>query len=436
MPQQFSVGEISRILEARIKNTPELQDVWVRGEITSCQKHASSGHIYITLSDSSAAEKSSASGGRSTNNRATLRCNYFRFSQTQLDFELKAGLEVELFGSVGIYAPQSSYSLTVKRVQKVGAGDLLQKLQKIRERLLKEGLVKTAETRRPLPLLPRRVGIVTGAGTAAFRDMLKQALERYPNAEIILAPAQVQGEDAPRSIVAAITEIQKSQWRCDVVIVGRGGGSAEDLMAFSDEAVCRAMATCPLPIVSAVGHQIDHPISDDVSDYAAATPTDAARAVFPIVEDLRQKVWQSLKRASNAVEGELRVLQERFLRTSEKEFWEKPYVLVEEQSRWLDELESRLHYTFNNIVQISTNSLQKLTPLSVLISQKIQLTRAKLEITTGRFEAFSPMATLKRGYSVVYSKGKIVTDSVALAKGDRIEVRLSKGSATAEVLSR
>lgn len=434
MAQNFSVGEISRILDAKIKNTPELQDVWVRGEITSYQKHASSGHIYITLSDTSASNASPTNGGRTSNNRATLRCNYFRFAQTQLTFELKAGIEVELFGSVGIYAPQSSYSLTVRRVQKVGAGDLLKKLQDIRERLLKEGLVKTAETRRPLPLLPRRVGIVTGAGTAAFRDMLKQAVERYPNAEVVLAPAQVQGEDAPRSIVAAITEIQKPQWRCDVVIVGRGGGSAEDLMAFNDEAVCRAMATCPLPIVSAVGHQIDHPISDDVADYAAATPTDAARAVFPIVEDLRQKVLQSLKRASNAVEGELRVLQERFLRTSEKDFWEKPYVLVEEQSRWLDELESRLHYTFNSIVQTTTNSLQKLTPLSVLISQKIRLTRAGFETTAGRFEAFSPMATLKRGYSVVYSQGKIVTDSAKLKKGERIEIRLAKGGATAEIL--
>ncbi len=434
MAQNFSVGEISRILDAKIKNTPELQDVWVRGEITSYQKHASSGHIYITLSDTSASNAPPTNGGRTSNNRATLRCNYFRFAQTQLTFELKAGIEVELFGSVGIYAPQSSYSLTVRRVQKVGAGDLLKKLQDIRERLLKEGLVKTAETRRPLPLLPRRVGIVTGAGTAAFRDMLKQAVERYPNAEVVLAPAQVQGEDAPRSIVAAITEIQKPQWRCDVVIVGRGGGSAEDLMAFNDEAVCRAMATCPLPIVSAVGHQIDHPISDDVADYAAATPTDAARAVFPIVEDLRQKVLQSLKRASNAVEGELRVLQERFLRTSEKDFWEKPYVLVEEQSRWLDELESRLHYTFNSIVQTTTNSLQKLTPLSVLISQKIRLTRAGFETTAGRFEAFSPMATLKRGYSVVYSQGKIVTDSAKLKKGERIEIRLAKGGATAEIL--
>ena len=193
MPQQFSVAEICRIIEAKIKGTPELQDVWIRGEITSYQKHASSGHIYMTLSDMSQ---------KAANPRSTIRCTYFRFAQTPLDFELKAGLEVELFGSMGIYAPQSTYSLTVRRVQKVGAGDILAKLQQIRERLLKDGLIKTPETRREIPLLPKRVGIVTGAGTAAYRDMLKQVQERYPNAEIVLAPAQVQGEAAAASIVA------------------------------------------------------------------------------------------------------------------------------------------------------------------------------------------------------------------------------------------
>lgn len=423
MPQQYTVAEICRVIETKIKTSPELQDVWVKGEITSYQKHASSGHIYMTLSES--AQKNS-------NPRATIRCTYFRFAQTPLDFELKAGIEVEVLGSTGIYAPQSTYSLTVKKVQKIGAGDLLQRLQQIRERLMKEGLIKT-ENRRPLPMLPRRVGIVTGAGTAAYRDMLKQVQERYPNAEIVLAPAQVQGEAAPQSIVAALKEIQKKEWRCDAVIVGRGGGSAEDLMAFNDEAVCRAIATCRIPVVSAVGHQIDHPISDDVADYAAATPTDAARAVFPVVDDLRERAQQYLKRGYASVEAELRVLQERFLRTAEKEFWEKPYVLVEEQSRWLDELESKLHFTFRNIVHQSANALNQLTPLEVLVAQKIKLTRAEFESTAGRFEAYSPLATLRRGYSVVYAEGKIVTDAATLKKGSAIRVRLAKGELNAEV---
>lgn len=424
MPQQYTVAEICRVIETKIKSTPELQDVWIKGEITSYQKHASSGHIYMTLSDSSQ---------KNQNPRPTIRCTYFRFAQTPLDFELKMGLEVEILGTTGIYAPQSTYSFTVKRVQKIGAGDLLQKLQQIRERLLKEGLIKTPETRRELPPLPRRVGIVTGAGTAAYRDILKQVQERYANAEIVLAPAQVQGEAAPQSIVAALTEIQKKEWRCDVVIVGRGGGSAEDLMAFNDEAVCRAIANCRIPVVSAVGHQIDHPISDDVADYAAATPTDAARAVFPVIEDLSYRAENHLKRAYGAVEAKLQLFQERFLRTSTKEFWEKPYVLVKDQAHFLDELESKLNFTFRNIVNSHANALNRLTPLEVLAAQKIKLTRAEFESTAGRFEAYSPLATLKRGYSVVYSGGKIVTDAATLKSGAEIRVRLAKGELEASV---
>ncbi len=424
MPQQYTVAEICRAIEIKIKSSPELQDVWIKGEITSYQKHASSGHIYMTLSDT---------GQKNQNPRPTIRCTYFRFAQTPLDFELKAGLEVEVLGTTGIYAPQSTYSFTVKRVQKIGAGDLLQKLQLIRERLLKEKLIKTPETRRELPALPRRVGIVTGAGTAAYRDILKQVQERYANAEIVLAPAQVQGEAAPHSIVAALTEIQKKEWRCDVVILGRGGGSAEDLMAFNDEAVCRAIANCRIPVVSAVGHQIDHPISDDVADYAAATPTDAARAVFPVIDDLRYRTRGFLQRAFASVESRLHLYQERFLRTSEKEFWEKPYVLVKDQAYFLDELESKLRFTFRNILHSNANALNQLTPLEVLMAQKLKLTRAGLDSTAGRFEAYSPLATLKRGYSVVYSGDKIVTDSDALKKGEAVRVKLAKGEFKAAV---
>ena len=431
MPQQYTVAELCRVIEQKIKSSPELQDIWVRGEITSYQKHASSGHIYMTLSDTTT-KGAAVSSSAGTGPKPTIRCTYFRFAQTSLDFELKAGIEVEVFGSTGIYAPQSTYSLTVKKIQKIGAGDILQRLQQIRERLLKEGLIKT-DNRRPLPLLPRRVGIVTGAGTAAYRDILKQVQERYPNAEIVLAPAQVQGEAAPQSIIAALQEIQKPEWRCNVIIVGRGGGSAEDLMAFNDEAVCRAIAACRVPVVSAVGHQIDHPISDDVADYAAATPTDAARRVFPVIDELKNQAEQLLRRAYAAVEAELRVMQERFLRTAEKEFWEKPYLLVEDQARWLDELESKLHYTFRNVVHTAANSLNQLTPLGILLEQKLRLTRAAFESAAGRFEAYSPLATLRRGYSVVYAGDKIVTDAATLKHGDAIRVRLAKGEVKAEV---
>jgi len=426
VPKSLSVGEVCKIIEAKIKGTPELQEVWVRGEITSYQKHASSGHIYMTLSDLSEKNK---------NPRSTIRCTYFRFAQTALDFELKAGLEVEALGTTGIYAPQSTYSLTVKRIQKVGAGDILAKLQQIRERLLKEGLID-ATRRRELPPLPRRVGIVTGAGTAAYRDMLKQVQERYPHAEIVLAPALVQGEGAAASINSALIEIQKPEWHCEVIIVGRGGGSTEDLMAFNDEALCRTIAACRVPVVSAVGHQIDHPISDDVADYAAATPTDAARAVFPVIAELQYKADAFAKRMVTSIESKLTLAQEQFSRLAEKEFWEKPYLLVKDQARFLDELESKLNFSFRNIVHAHANALNKLTPLDILITQKLKLTRANFESTGGRFDAYSPLATLQRGYAVVYSQKKIVTSIKSVREHDSITIQLSDGRLQGKITSR
>ena len=168
-------------------------------------------------------------------------------------------------------------------------------------------------------------------------------------------------------------------------------------------------------------------------EYAAATPTDAARAVFPVIEELTFKVQGFAKRSTATVEGRLSTLRERFLRSSEKEFWEKPYVLVKDQAHFLDELESKLRFTFRNIVASSANALNRLTPLDVLIAQKLKLTRAEFESTGGRFDAYSPLATLSRGYSVVYDGDKIVTDAKKIKPGDKVRVRLAKGELKATV---
>ncbi|MCX7632868.1 MAG: exodeoxyribonuclease VII large subunit [Turneriella sp.] len=425
LPTVYEVKQVCTTIENAIRNTPELQNIWIKGEISSFSRNASSGHIYFTLLDTS------PDGGKPT---PAIKCTYFRGAQTPLDFELKDGVAVEVFGTVTIYAPSSVYNFNVRKIRRVGLGDLLLRLQQIRERLLRDGLIKTDETRRTLPLLPRRVGIITGAGTAAYRDILRQAVERYPNVEIVLAPAQVQGENAVASVIAALTELQKERWGCDVIIVARGGGSVEELLPFSDESLCRAIANCRIPIVSAIGHQIDHPISDEVADYAAATPTDAGRRVFPVVAELKNQVDQISRRAYNAIAAALQEAQLRFVRLAEREFWDKPYLLFQEKVQWLDNLESKLHYTFRYHLEAKSNLIARLKPLSILFERALANLRSRYELVAGKLEAYSPMATLRRGYSLVYAQGKIISDPKAVKSGDPLTIRMAGGTLDAEVL--
>ena len=278
--QVRSVSQVTRLVKGLIDREPELQDIWVNGEISN-YKRAASGHCYFTLKDQS----------------AELRCVMWRNAASRLRFGPQQGDLVDAHGSVSVYERGGSYQLYVDQLEQSGSqGVLWQQFLELKARLEAEGLF-AEELKRPLPEWPRRIGIVTSATGAALRDMLNILQARYPLVEVVLAPSLVQGQRAPAELVRAIERLGALN-DIDVVIVARGGGSLEDLWAFNDEAVARAIAACPYPVVTGVGHETDFTIADFVADLRTPTPTAAAAAVVPDQRDLSVQLLAMVERAA------------------------------------------------------------------------------------------------------------------------------------------
>ena len=237
----YTVAELTRSIKRTLEGRAEFNNLWVKGEIFNLTVH-SSGHIYFSLRD----------------NDAVISAVFFRHANRNLTFKLKEGMNILALGSITVYEKRGSYQINVSMVKQEGLGELQKRIEMLKQKLAAEG-VFSPERKRPIPFLPRRLGIATSPTGAAVQDIIKVALRRYPTIEIIIAPAVVQGVDAPVSIARAIEELNRPEYRIDCIIAGRGGGSFEDLMPFNEELVVRAFYNSRVPIISAVGHQIDHP---------------------------------------------------------------------------------------------------------------------------------------------------------------------------------
>ncbi|MDH4199585.1 MAG: exodeoxyribonuclease VII large subunit [Spirochaetia bacterium] len=424
----LTIYEVTRIIESKLTGQPGLLNIYVKGEITDFKVQPGSGHAYFTLAD-----KDSGSSPK----KALLKCTFFRYSSQQqnISFTPRAGMEVLVFGSISVYYQGGQYNFNAREIIEVGLGRLLIKIQELRIKLINEGIINP-ETRKKLPEIPRRIGIVTGLGTAALKDILKQVHDRYPHVEIIISPALVQGEDAPKSIVSALEEIAKPQWMCDVIIVGRGGGSPEDLMGFNDEMVCRAIHACPVPVISGVGHQIDHPVSDDVADVAAATPTDAAKLALPVIKEKKESLDMLFRHINNLMSNRFHLYKEKLLRIQEKPFYRNPEILIIDYYRLLDEKENRIKNALSGILERFKNKISRMSDLENIIEKRLMQGRNQFEQLSEKLEAFSPLATLKRGYSVLYQGDKIMNSIKNIHENDKITVRTFDGRLHAIVQSR
>ena len=265
LPRPYSVGELTRALRNTLE--PRFRDVWVAGEVANLRRQAS-GHVYFSLKD----------------DEAVLSAVMWASQARRLKFELAEGQEVLARGFVEIYPPHGKYQLVVQEVEPRGAGALAVLLQQVKERLAADGLLDPAR-KRPLPFLPRRVGVATSPTGAALRDFLRVLHGRFPSMPVLVAPCRVQGEGAAATVCSAVKALCRSG--VDVVVVTRGGGSQEELCAFNDERLARVIAACPVPVVSAVGHEVDVTVADLVADVRAATPTHAAQLVVPVRDELR-----------------------------------------------------------------------------------------------------------------------------------------------------
>jgi exodeoxyribonuclease VII large subunit len=389
----FPVKDITHYIRQLLESDDILHDLWVLGEVSNLKYH-SSGHIYFTLKDESAA----------------LNCAIWRNSAARIKLTLREGMAIEAHGSIGVYEKSGQYQLYVDAVRLAGEGRLYQEYLRLKARLEAEGLFDQ-ERKRPIPARPRRIGIVTSPTGAALQDMLNTLQRRYPLVEVLLAPASVQGDAAPLEIVAALAAV--NQAHPDVILLGRGGGSLEDLWAFNDERVVRAVVASQAPVISGVGHETDFTLVDFAADLRAPTPTAAAVLATPDVADLHLGLSNLSGRLELAFQSGLETRQVYFIEFQQRLRRASPLWRIQNDRQRLDELADR--------------SLRAL-------GHSLQLRRAHSLGLHNRLAALSPLAVLERGFAVVSrANGSLVRSYTQVQPGDEVQVRLVDGQFDAEV---
>lgn len=392
----LTVTELTRRIKALLEREDGLQSIWVRGEISNYKQH-SSGHMYFTLKDDA----------------AQIRCVMFKSRAQRLKFMPENGLAVLLNGSVSLYERDGQYQIYVDDIQPDGVGSLYKAFLQLKSRLEAEGLFDQA-LKRALPVLPKKVGVVTSLGGAAVRDIINVSKRRWPGVSLVLCDVLVQGEGSPDDIVRGLTLCSQVEG-VDVIIVGRGGGSIEELWSFNTEVVARAIRYCPVPVVSAVGHETDYTIADFVADVRAPTPSAAAEIVIPDVTELcnrmrthEARITSALRRSLAERRYALEIIAGRFvLRRGED--------LVRQRRQTVDTLSRGLFDAAGDIMSDR---------------------RALIRVLSGQLDALSPLRILSRGYSIcTRNDGRVLKQAQDVSAGEFVSVRLSRGQIECEVKS-
>ena len=433
----ITVSELNRRARALLEQG--IARLWVEGEVSNMARPAS-GHIYFSLKDE----------------KAQIRAAWFRQRQRGPAIGFKNGDKVLAFGKVSLYEPRGDYQLIVEQLEPAGEGVLKQRYEALKRKLLEEGLFDEA-LKRPLPALPERIGVITSPSGAAIRDIITVLGRRFPAVPVVIYPAAVQGDAAPAELIAALQSAVRRE-ECDVLIIGRGGGSLEDLWAFNDEALARAIAACPIPIVSAVGHEVDFTIADFVADVRAPTPSGAAEIVVP-----NQGEW--LHRI-NALATRIGRIGERSVQDRSQQLdWLGRRLVAASPAATLNRQRDSLRENSGRLVAAIRHQLLEIRGLSrdlrgELLRQSpalaVQRSLARLgglkqrlagsaheslaqadhrvALLARALHGVSPLATLDRGYAILLdADGKAVTDAARVREGDRIRARLAKGELLASV---
>ncbi len=393
----FTVYELTRNIQSLIEGNFPLR-IGVEGEISNLRA-ASTGHIYFTLKDPF----------------AQLRAVFFREAASRLKIRMEEGMKVVVWGRLRVYTGRGIYQLIGEEIEKQGIGILYTRYLQLKEKLEKEGLFEEA-MKKPLPPYPRTIGLVTSPTGAAVKDMIKVITRRFPRVHIIIYPVRVQGEEAAEEIAHGIQVLNQMK-EAEVIIVGRGGGSVEDLWAFNEETVARAIATSRIPIISAVGHEQDYCISDFVADKRAPTPSAAGEMVVVEMEKLVERLEDSLNRLNSRMFLELINMQEKLQKLTRALLLQHPRKTLEREKEKLAELHLHL---FRRMQTITRNSQEKLASWA------------------GKLEALSPLKVLERGYSITFllPSGKILRESREVKKGAEVKVKLWKGNLFCQVLKK
>jgi len=395
-PSVISVSTLAQYLKELLETDDILRSVWVHGEVSNCKTYPS-GHCYFTLKEGD----------------AQLLCVFFKHSRLRTSAPpLRDGMAVAINGRISFYERDGKLQCYVESVELLGEGALFRRFEQLKARLAAEGLFD-AERKRPLPAQPSIIGIVTSPQAAALRDMLRVLRTRYPLVQVLLSPALVQGAEAPASIAAAL-DLLNEHGEADVIIVGRGGGSIEELWAFNEEIVARAIARSRIPVISGVGHETDFTIADFVADHRASTPTAAATAAVPNIEDWQREIFARQQELTALMQDHLDNLSSQFTYTLRDLQRANPLSLVDRRRQQLDEVTERLQVRMKHI---------------------LALHGARLRGTAAQLHSLSPLLTIARGYAVVRrDDDQAVISSVQQTQpGMKLTIQLQDGQIPVEV---
>jgi len=433
----WSVSE----LNARIRGVLEAQfrDLWVEGEISNCRP-AQSGHIYFTLKDEA----------------AQIRCVCFRSQARLLKFQPEDGLHVTVRGSLSVYEQRGDYQLYVEHLEPVGLGALQLAFEQLKKKLEAEGLFDP-QRKKPLPVLPRRIGIVTSPAGAAVRDILRILRGRFPNANVLVYPVRVQGDGAAGDIVKAINFLNRSRL-VDVLILARGGGSLEDLWAFNEEGVARAIAASQVPVISGVGHETDFTIADFVADVRASTPSNAAEVVVRTRQEFDRHIAQLQQQLAQHIRYQLLVWKRHVQDLAAHPGFRQLEGLVRQRRQRADELGARLVELLRARLELARRRLtvagarvhsfdlrariaalrarldQRSGELAERMRRRLTAQRQRLEKIMLQMDERSPLRVLERGYAIAYdTTGNVLRSADQVAAGDEISVQLARGRIAADV---
>ena len=411
----ITVTQLTRYIKYKIDNDQNLMKIYLKGEISNFKAHTR-GHFYFTIKDEN----------------TRINAIMFASSAAKVKVMPQDGMKVLVSGRISVYESTGSYQIYVDTLEEDGVGNLYVAFEELKKKLEKEGLFAEAHKKK-IPRIPRKIGIITAPTGAAIKDILSTLKRRWPLAETILFQSLVQGKEAAVDIVRNI-ELAKN-YDLDVLIVGRGGGSIEDLWCFNEEIVARAIYDLDIPVISAVGHEIDFTISDFVADLRAPTPTGAAEMAVPNINDIVSLLNQLEIRLINSVNNTLKLRKEKLEKIKESFILKNPISMYEVKEEKFDNIYERLIASYKNIINVNKQNLILLeNKLSNNVTRTLDNNKHKYLNIINKLEALNPLLTIKRGYTVTRLNGNVISSAKKIKKDDIIELEFQDGKQNAKVI--
>lgn len=412
----ISIAQLTRYIKYKMDQDVHLQEVFIKGEISNFKAHTR-GHFYFTLKDE----------------EARINAVMFASNTSKIKFSPVDGMKVLVTGKVSVYPANGGYQIYVSDMLEDGVGNLYIAYEQLKKKLQEEGLFRE-EHKKKIPRIPERIGVVTAPTGAAIRDITSTIQRRWPMAEVILFPALVQGEDAKDSVTK---QIQRADtFSLDVLIVGRGGGSIEDLWCFNEECVARAIYEAHTPIISAVGHEVDFTIADFVSDMRAPTPTGAAEMAVPNQRDVENALRQLSIRYSKVLQNKILIHQQKLQQLQSRPIMKDPMRIYEMKEQQFSNVIDQLRYSMTLLYQKKNNEYQKLKQSMIFKNpgKLIEKVQNQYFMMISKLEALNPVLTIKRGYSITYKNGKVLQSVQDVVKKDQLEIEMIDGRISVEVI--